>query len=156
MFTDPRHSRHKTQAARMKKSDMSGMCIFCPEGLKHIHHLPIEKKTRHWVLTDNAFPYEGAELHKLCIPRAHLTDASQISKDAWAELHIIFAYIKKTYGPPGYSIFMRCGNTAHTGATITHLHLQIIAGNSSADTPEQSREALTTKIGYKKKKRTSR
>ena len=82
-----------------------------------------------WTLTDNMYPYKGAKHHLLFIHKKHITRIDEIGKDAWLEFHSLLAYIVKERSIPGGTFFMRFGDTRYTGASVAHLHAQLVSSN---------------------------
>ncbi len=106
-----------------------GECPFCPENLASNHKNPILHETDNWLLTDNMYPYEGAAEHLLIIHRDHIETIDEIIPEAWSELQLIVGYAKKLRDIKGGALLMRFGETAYTGASVAHLHAQLVAGS---------------------------
>lgn len=106
-----------------------GECPFCAENLANYHKNPILYETDHWLLTDNMYPYKGAVQHLLIIHRDHIESIEEVGPDAWRELQQVIKYAKKLRGIKGGALLMRFGKTAYTGATVAHLHAQMVAGS---------------------------
>lgn len=104
------------------------VCPFCPEHLAEFHKLPIEERA-FWLVTDNQFPYKPNKWNKLFIHRIHIQHFSEISPDAWKELGEIIDEQAKTLNIAGGSFFMRFGETRFTGASVSHLHCQLLQSN---------------------------
>ena len=143
------HVREEEQRRRMQKALVEGYCPFCVERFEEIHGLPVAH-SEYWMTTDNAFPYPGATIHKMLVYRpAHITRIEEIVPRAWIELGSILSEL--TQDLDSGSIYVRFGETAKTGSSVEHLHVNLIIGNASASDPEDEREALRVKLGYKKK-----
>ncbi len=106
-----------------------GFCPFCEEHLFKHHQRPLIYKGRHWLVTENAWPYEGAQLHFLFIARVHVEKTEDLSLAMWAELHKLYCKLVKRYRFKGAALLMRSGDTKTTGATVNHLHAQLIVGS---------------------------
>lgn len=104
------------------------LCPFCPEHLAEFHKLPIEER-EFWLVTDNQFPYKPKKWNKLFIHRVHIQHFSEISPKAWKELGEIIDEQTKTLNIVGGSFFMRFGETRFTGASVSHLHCQLLQSN---------------------------
>lgn len=147
------HTRNDIQKALMKKIEADEVCPFCPENIKKYHPKPILKKGKYWFVTENMNPYNGTKLHLLFIYKDHIADISQLNSLHMAELMdlakefwISDDYIKLSGG----GLFMRFGDSDNTGATVSHLHAHMIAGEASLD--DQNIEPLKVRLGYKFKK----
>lgn len=119
------------------------VCPFCPEHLATYHKNPILKENTHWLATNNMYPYEGAAHHLLLIHKQHIEDFAEISVEAWKELNEIIAWAIKEKAIQGGSLLMRFGNTACTGASVSHLHANIVSG----DLDNKDRKPIVTRIG---------
>jgi len=148
-YVNLKHARTEEQESVMKKIYEDGVCPFCIEHLKNYHTKTIIKEGSWWIVTENFAPYEGTLVHLLFIYKKHETDLSQIDHAAFNELYKFVSLAKEKYGIRGGSFFMRFGDTERTGATVDHIHAQLIAGNSSRT---DGGEKLKVSLGYKKPK----
>ncbi len=122
-FINARGGKLKTMRTIREK----GHCPFCPENLSLYHKEPITWKGKHWVLTDNQWPYPDKNIHKLVILKKHAEDLSELDSGAGDELIKIADMVEKETGVSGGGIGFRFGNPLLSGATIKHLHFQIIS-----------------------------
>lgn len=121
------------------------LCPFCPEHLAEFHKLPIEERT-FWHVTDNQFPYKPSKWNKLFIHRVHIQHFSEISPEAWKELGEIIDEQTKNLGIVGGSFFMRFGETRFTGASVSHLHCQLLQSNPD-DPAYDPAKGVFTRLG---------
>ena len=119
------------------------VCPFCPEQLKNFHKNPILSEGNFWLATDNMYPYKGAKTQILFIHKAHITSISEITEKAWAELRELINKMVSERKVPGGTFMMRFGDTRFTGATVTHLHAQIISSGPG----EPGTEPIITRVG---------
>jgi diadenosine tetraphosphate (Ap4A) HIT family hydrolase len=119
-----------------------GVCPFCSESLKKYHKKPILAEKKYWLLTENMYPYDGASHHLLIVHKDHIEDFSEISSPAWQELQELVKYAVKSKSIPGAALLLRFGNTAYTGASVSHLHAQLVSGNDDATAPP-----ILTRVG---------
>lgn len=125
-----------------------GHCPFCEENLFRHHSEALLFKTTHWLATRNAWKYEGAKHHFLLIYRKHTENAAELPDSAWTDLGKAFAKLSKEHGLTGCTLFMRSGDMRRTGASVRHLHAQIVMGAlRTKDT-----QPITALIGFKGKK----
>jgi len=122
-----------------------GMCPFCEENLMKHHTQPILFKSKHWLVTKNAWPYEGTQYHFLLIARTHVECIEKISKEAWSDLHKHWNKLQREHKFNGGTFFIRSGNVIMTGATVRHLHANIVVGKQRDD----KAESIRTVIGFK-------
>jgi len=105
-----------------------GFCPFCEEHFFKHHKKPILCSTKHWLVTENSWPYDGLQHHVLFIAREHVERTEHLSPEAWADLHRLYRLTVKQRSLEGASLFIRSGETKITGATVNHLHAQVIVG----------------------------
>jgi ATP adenylyltransferase len=133
--------RTAEQLAEMRRLDAEGVCLFCPDTLRQHGRQRILLETAHWIVTPNDFPYKGTALHLLMIPREHAIDlldlATEAHQDFWAALHMIRSQFDLKY----YGLGVRNGECRFTGATIAHVHIHILVGETESydDTPVRMR-----------------
>ncbi|MEK7195226.1 MAG: HIT domain-containing protein [Patescibacteria group bacterium] len=125
---------------QIKKDEI---CPFCPENLSKYHKKPILEENDYWLLTENMYPYSGAKCHLLAIHKVHIEDVSQVSKEAWGGLLEIIQRETEKINIKGGTFYMRFGNTAHTGASVVHLHANLV----SPDTEDKNRKPIMFRIG---------
>ena len=119
------------------------VCPFCIEHLLKYHKKPILKQGKFWVVTTNMYPYKNAKFHFLFIHKEHVTDTENMSPESFAELHQHINWLIKENNISGGTLMMRCGNTAETGATVTHIHAHFIV----ADFNNPNREEILARVG---------
>lgn len=112
-----------------------GVCPFCPEHLAQYHHNPILEETDNWLLTDNMHPYENASQQLLVIHRNHIETLDEVTSSAWSELQLIISLAGKIRDIKGGTLLMRYGDTTYTGASVVHIHAQIVSGPGKPDVP---------------------
>ncbi len=113
----------------LKKIQREGLCPFCEENVIKYHPNPILFKNSHWIVTTNAWPYEGSKHHFLLISRKHIESAAEATPESWKSLGTAFKKICRDQKLTGESLFMRSGDSRMTGASVSHLHAQIVAGS---------------------------
>jgi diadenosine tetraphosphate (Ap4A) HIT family hydrolase len=145
-YVNPENTQIRTDDRYGKVLDtikQDGVCPFCPEHLKQYHTNPILKETDDWYLTTNLYPYKGARVHMLIISKSHRTHVSQLSSAAWNQLYELISYANEQYHIKGGTFIMRYGETRYTGASVAHLHAQLVASD-----PEASDYApIMTRVG---------
>lgn len=114
------NARSPEQAADMAALKAAGVCVFCKLDQ------PVLGASGHWTVTANKYPYFGTELHLLAIPDEHVSDLTDLTAAAWADLHNVLGWIRDHYGVPAYGMCVRNGDPHATGATIGHVHVHII------------------------------
>jgi hypothetical protein len=127
----------------ISKIQQDGVCPFCPESLAKYHPNPILRDGKYWVLTNNAYPYEGAKYHALLIHKTHITSIAEIEPEAWAELKIFVEDFVVTNNIPGGAFLLRFGDTRYTGASVQHIHANFV----SPDGENKDRKPILARVG---------
>lgn len=135
------NARRKKQREVMEQIKNDGVCPFCVEHLEKYHTEPILEKREGWIVTNNAYPYEGSSTHLLFIHQKHITHASEITKEEWGELHALVEKYVKKFELAGATLLMRFGNTNCTGGTVEHLHAQVVSSDPDSDKEVKTRVA---------------
>ena len=125
------------------KISKDGVCPFCEENLSKYHKNPILADGKFWILTDNMYPYKGAKHHILLIHKKHTDSIVNLSKDAWDELFELTGSEIKKREIGGGTFFLRFGGTSYTGASVSHLHANLV----SPDIEDKSRGPIIARIG---------
>ena len=120
-----------------------GVCPFCPDNFSKYHKNPILKEGTYWLLTRNMYPYEGAKQHVLILHKAHIETFADISSEAWIEFKALSDALIKEIGLPGGTLIMRFGDTRYTGASVRHLHANLV----SPDGENPDRKPIMTRVG---------
>lgn len=120
-----------------------GVCPFCAENLSKYHPNPILKDGAHWLLTNNAYPYEGAKYHALLIHKKHIVSLAEVSPEAFAELKSLLDWFVAENKIPGGALLLRFGDTRYTGASVSHLHANFV----SPDGENSDRNPILARMG---------
>lgn len=130
-FVNSENTRHRPEGTYnrvINQIGQDGVCPFCPEHLASYHPNPILHEGGHWLYTNNAYPYKGAVHHFLLIHKKHIEAFAEITPAAWLELQELINAIGKKHGIKGGALVCRFGETKYTGASVAHLHAQVIVG----------------------------
>lgn len=153
---DVSNAREDEQIEVMHKILAEGHCPFCKEQLDLYHKKPILKETKHWILTENQWPYKKTKKHLLVISKTHMTTLNELPVGAGEEILDLFKWAEKEFnmigGAWGYGGAMasRFGNPEFSGATVSHLHAQIIFPDVEA---LEENESVVFYIGKPQKKK---
>lgn len=110
-----------------------GVCPFCPDHLATYHPNPIIKEGKYWLYSKNAYPYKGARHHFIVIHKAHIEGFAEITQEAWAELRELINDMSHEHNIKGGALVCRFGETKYNGASVSHLHAQVIVGPGTPD-----------------------
>jgi diadenosine tetraphosphate (Ap4A) HIT family hydrolase len=125
-------------AAIFKRSDYTqtldaiiaeGFCPFCEEHLLKHHKRPILFKSKHWLVTENAWPYKGSLFHFLFITRTHVEATEDIPVAMWTDLQKLYRKLITENKIKGATLMIRSGDTKFTGASVNHLHAHLVSGS---------------------------
>lgn len=128
----------------LKKITDEGFCPFCEEHLMKYHTKPILFKGTYWIVTENAWPYKGTKKHFVLISRLHIECFEKAPKGSVLELHKHWNTLRKKFNLKGSTLLMRSGDTNMTGASVNHLHAQIIVGQKRT----KKSSPLTAVVGF--------
>lgn len=112
----------------IKDISNKGICPFCPEHFTSIHPKPLLIEGEYWVGTENAYPYPNTSQHLLIVHREHIEKFDEITPEAWENLRVVVNGLFKLREINGGTLVFRTGETKFTGASVTHLHAQLISG----------------------------
>ena len=119
------------------------VCPFCPDHLLKFHKNPILKEGERWRVTTNMYPYKGTKFHFLFIHRDHISNTKDMPAASFVELQQHINDLVHENNIPGGTLMMRCGDTTHTGATVTHIHAHFVV----PDFKDPNHEPVMVRVG---------
>jgi len=122
-------ARSEAQRENMRRLAAEGRCFMCYENLMKYENNRVEFETPHWIITHNAYPYEGTKHHILLVARRHVKAISDLTKAERADLPEAIVKVEKHWQLDSYGIGMRTGDFRYNGASVEHLHAHIIVGH---------------------------
>lgn len=122
-FVDDRYA--KSGFYRKVLADVKGAKV-CPLCTLQWHTNPILKTAGGWFITETFQPYPNAEKHFLIIGKRHKECLTELTSGDWKDISALQKWAVKKYRIAGGGIAMRFGDTAHTGATVAHLHMHLV------------------------------
>lgn len=131
-----------TYKSVLQNIESDGVCPFCAEQLATYHKKPILHEGKSWLLTENMYPYENSSVHLLVIHKSHIEHMSELTAESWSELRDITVTELRRRGILGATFMMRFGDTRFNGASVNHLHAQVIAGSGDKDA-----KPILTRVG---------
>lgn len=138
-FVFLKHARYDDQEAVMSEIESATVCPFCPEHRKRFPLEPAVWQGIHWVLVPNRWPYKFTTLHLMAIPARHVCFPHELSTDEWSELREIISWAITAHSLRGGAIGIRFGDPRMTGASVAHLHAQLIVADQNIDQPGYQR-----------------
>ncbi len=109
-------------AQALAKIEADGVCPFCEAHLPKHHKKPILFRNAHWIVTENAWPYDGTRHQFVLIFREHIESAEELPPGAWDALGAAYRQLVAEYRLEGATLLLRTGMTDFTGASVAHLH----------------------------------
>ena len=122
---NPRFAKDDEYYKVLREIEEKGKCPFCPENFKYHKH-PILKEEGTWFITKISWPYENADTHLIIISKEHKEQFSDITESDFNSIRILVNWAIQEFNLKGGAIAMRFGDTEHTGATVCHIHAQLI------------------------------
>jgi ATP adenylyltransferase len=123
-----------------------GFCPFCEEHLFKHHRQPLIYKSKHWLVTENSWPYKGTSFHFLFIVRVHIEATEDMSPVMLADLFTLYRKLVKRYRLKGATLMIRSGDTRITGASVNHLHAHLVIGA----TRTKKTKPIQALVGFKR------
>jgi ATP adenylyltransferase len=121
------NARFSEQRSEMARLESQGVCLFCTD--EPSLGGPILHRTSHWLIRRNKFPYSGTRVHLLLIPDSHIEDMAELSVAQESDFWSAVRWARSTFDMTFYGMGVRCGDSAHTGGTIRHLHVHLLVGD---------------------------
>ncbi len=141
---DLNNARKKKQIKVMKQIIDDGVCPFCHDFVDKkkpaYHSKPVLMETDFWIATRNAWPYKNTKEHLIIVIKRHILMPEEMIKEEILDLWNIMAKVKKKLKINHSTLLMRSDSTNKTGATVQHLHAQLIVASEDSD-------GIVTKIG---------
>lgn len=131
---DLKNARKEEQINLMKKIISDGVCPFCHDFVDKkepsYHPNPILVENNSWVVTRNAWPYENTKEHLILVIKRHILTPEEMEKEEILDLWDIIKKIKQKLEITHSTFLMRSDSTGKTGATVKHLHAQLVVSGS--------------------------
>lgn len=124
-FVYKKFAKSRDYCRVLEEIDGTKRCPFCPENFRY-HKKPILRRLGGWLVTENSWPYKGARKHFLLIAERHLENFGDLGfKDLEAVMKLTRWLVRK-FKLPGGGLALRFGDPFFTGASVRHLHFQLI------------------------------
>lgn len=140
---DLKNARKQEQIQVMKKIISDGVCPFCHDFIDKIkpayHPNSVLIENDSWVATRNAWPYENTKEHLILVIKRHILNPEEMTREETLDLWDIIKEVKRKLEITHSTLLMRSDSTGQTGATVQHLHAQLVV--SVGDKP------VITRIG---------
>lgn len=120
-----RYAKTKEYRRTLEAIIKTNKCPFCPDNFKY-HKKPILKKYHGWIATPNSWPYQNTRFHFVLIPIKHKINFSDLTVPDFQAVKYLVNWLIKKYRIKGGGLTLRFGEQIYTGATVRHLHFQLI------------------------------
>lgn len=124
-IVEPSNGRSVEYRRELEEILTAKLCPFCSGGYTWQKDSPLHQSDD-WAVFTNAYPLEGTAYHFMILPKRHLTAVEQFEVGDWRQIHELFCWLINSYRLTGAAIYLRAGEPLVTGATVSHLHWQII------------------------------
>lgn len=115
--------RDAEQLLVMTRHYMHDTCPFC---INRTEHDKAWLLGTHWHFKENDWPMKHTKTHLVIAAASHITELSQVTEWAWAELATILGFVKESYGAINGGLVFRSGPLTHSAGTVEHLHANIL------------------------------
>jgi diadenosine tetraphosphate (Ap4A) HIT family hydrolase len=129
-FLDLNNSRTEKQKVAMTRIIEGGYDPFLRENILKEHEKPILKETKHWFVTENQWAYTNSKKQILFITQTYMETLEELSGEAFKELLQLVKEICTEFDIKGGALCGRFGDTKISGATVKHLHFQVIESDT--------------------------
>jgi diadenosine tetraphosphate (Ap4A) HIT family hydrolase len=126
VYVDINNVRNEEMRVVWQKIIDEGYDPFDIEHLWKTHPKPILKRGKHWFVTENNWLYPNAKNQFLFITMEYAETLSELPAEVVTELFTLSSEFCKEYNIVGGALCMRFGETSVTGATVKHIHAQLI------------------------------
>jgi dihydrofolate reductase len=134
-YIEMENCRTDHQKRIMQEILEAGHCPFCPENFTRWHKPRILREGEHWIVSYNQWPYTNASVHLLLVLKTHATDMASVPTGAGEEYFEHLKWAEKEFGITGGAQWNRFGDPMVTGATVRHLHGQLVEPSPLAREP---------------------
>ncbi|KKQ45405.1 MAG: hypothetical protein US63_C0017G0004 [Candidatus Moranbacteria bacterium GW2011_GWC2_37_8] len=125
-----KNARSKEYFDAMRKIIADGVCPFCHDFVEKekpaYHPNAVQAENDSWVATRNAWPYNNTKEHLILVVKRHIKTPEEMTEKEMLEFWDIFKQVKQKLGITHSTFFMRSDSTGETGATVQHLHAQMV------------------------------
>lgn len=132
-FVQVKNARTEDYRKVLKKIEKGDHCPFCKENFLQHHKKPILFTTEHWVVTENSWPYTGAEKHYLLITARHIITLTDLTNSEWQNLLKCIKRLEDISGFKRGTLIIRYGDPEYSGGTVDHLHPHLVVAKSKEE-----------------------
>ena len=124
----PPNARKQKQLDIMMDLETAGMDPLDPDVIDQ----EILFTTDYWYISQNRFPYEGAELQFLIAARYPIYRMEDINESMWFDLNKVIGALTSEFNIPGGAFCFRFGEPSLSGASLKRLHAHLIMPKEEA------------------------
>jgi dihydrofolate reductase len=127
-IVEPANARSPEYRTVLEDIQRTSKCPFCPGGYT-LQTQEVLLVSPYWQVTYNAHPLEGSSISLLIIPRRHETEITKLSSTELKDFQDALEECCRVLRLTSYALFVRQGILYHSGATVKHLHFQLVVPN---------------------------
>ena len=124
-FVQKSFAKSKEYRAVLAEIEKTRRCPFCKENFKY-HKRPILKRSGGWIATENSWPYPETRVHCLLISEKHRERFGDLTPNDLKAVMRLTNWLIQRYRISGGGLVLRFGDPRFTGATVRHMHFQLI------------------------------
>jgi hypothetical protein len=125
-------ARTDAQRESMRNDECQSSCPFCWWNIWQAGKREIIELGEWWLVTPNAFPYEGAKDHFLFIYRDHNPEGVfGITDSAMVEYGGFIRKLTRRFSIGGATHLQRFGDLEHNSASVVHPHAHLVSGDGT-------------------------
>lgn len=132
-YVETGNTRSDEQRAIYEEIAKTGLCPFCEKNMPKLHKGKVICVFTHWIIAENAWPYEYTKAQYVIIARRHVLIPTELSQQESSELMSAFIWMLEHLDIDNGAFCMRFGEPFLTSASVAHLHAQVIVPDPEAD-----------------------
>jgi diadenosine tetraphosphate (Ap4A) HIT family hydrolase len=125
-YVDIENVRNEDMRRKWEQIIHDGVDPFDRANIEQYTGSEIVYESAHWYSIENDHAYAGTQHQIVIISKKFHTDMDTLSLEEWNDYLAHIKTIKKMYLITGGGLTMRFGDTEISGATVRHLHGQLI------------------------------
>lgn len=118
----PPNARGQEQLDIMLDMEAKGKDPMAPEYIDQ----EILFQTEYWHVSNNRFPYEGAEQQFLIVAVSEVYRLEDVTPEMWLDLQQVWQKLIREHNLTGGALVFRFGDFAKSGASLSRVHCHII------------------------------
>lgn len=134
VFVDVNNARNDEMVKVLEQIVTEGIDPFSLDHMGKHHKKPILKIGKHWFVTENQWMYPNSKHQFVFVTIKYAESFTDLDPEVFVELLSLATEFCEEYSIKGGALCMRFGDTSLTGATVKHLHAQLIESDTEKGT----------------------